>query len=56
MEKTNWFGFGFISLKPKKPNRTPIEKNQVKSEKTEPNRFELVFVKKTNRTEPKLSV
>jgi hypothetical protein len=36
------FGFGFISLKPKKPNRTQTEKNWKKTsqtKKTEPNRF-----------------
>ena len=59
------FGFGFISLKLKKPNRTQTEKNRaklaknrVKPEKTEPNRktkpnqFEPVFVLK-NQTELK---
>ena len=60
------FGFGFITKKPKKPNRTEIEKkpekkpsqtekNRAKTEKTrktEPNRFEPVFaLKKPNRTE-----
>jgi len=48
----NWpvrFGFGFISLKPKKLNRTETEKNRAK---TEPNWFEPVFVLK-NQTEPK---
>jgi hypothetical protein len=44
------FGFGFISLKPKKPNQTQTKKklekkpsqtrkNQAKTQKTEPNRF-----------------
>jgi hypothetical protein len=50
------FGFGFISLKPKKPNRTQIEKktepNWKKPSQTGTGRFELVFVLK-NRTEPK---
>ena len=59
--------FGFISKKPKKPNRTESKpeknraktrKNQAKTEKTEPNqktepnRFEPVLALK-NRTEPK---
>ena len=47
------FGFGFISLKLKKQNRT--KKNRAKTkpnQKTEPNRFEPVFILK-NRTEPK---
>ena len=51
------FGFGFISLKPKKPNRNESklrsEKNRAKTEsnwKTEPNQFEPVFGLK-NRTE-----
>jgi len=55
------FGFGFISKKPKKPNRTEtdkkLEKNRAKTGKnrantgkTEPNRFEPVFaLKKPNR-------
>jgi hypothetical protein len=30
-----WFGFGFISLKPKKPNRTGKKPSQTK--KTKPN-------------------
>jgi len=52
-----WFDFGFISLKPKKPNRTEPKPSQTRkkpsqTEKTEPNRFEPVFVLK-NRTEPK---
>jgi hypothetical protein len=38
------FGFGFITKKPKKPNRTETNK---KPEKTEPNRA------KTGKTEPK---
>jgi len=58
----NWpirFVFGFISKKPKKPNRTEpkptknrkkTEKTEPKPEKTEPNRFEPVFALK-NRTE-----
>jgi hypothetical protein len=55
------FGFGFISLKPKKSNRTEPkpeknwakpEKNRAKLKKTEQNWFEQVFVLK-NRTEPK---
>jgi hypothetical protein len=40
-----WFGFGFLSLKPKKQNQTKLKpkkpsqtrKIQVKPEKTEPN-------------------
>ena len=37
-KKTDRFGFGFISLKPKKPNRIQTEKkNQSKPEKTEQN-------------------
>ena len=39
-KKINWFGFGFISLKPKKLNWTQTEK------KTDPNQFEPVFVLK----------
>jgi hypothetical protein len=39
--------FGFISLK---PNRTQPKKNEPYRKKTEPNRFESVFVLK-NRTE-----
>jgi hypothetical protein len=31
------FGFGLISLKPKKLNRIQNQKNQAKPEKTEPN-------------------
>jgi hypothetical protein len=53
------FDFGFISKKPKKPNRTQTgkkpsqtRKTWAKTEKTEPNRFEPVFALK-NRTEPK---
>ena len=46
LKKTDRFSFGFISLKPKKPNRTQIEKkpsqtrkNRAKQEKqTESNR------------------
>ena len=52
----NWpVQFGFICLKPKKPNRTQTEENRAKpkkpiqTEKTDPNRFEPVFVLKTNR-------
>jgi len=60
------FDFSFISLKPKKPNRTEPEqkkpnqtgnkpsqtgKTKPNRKKTEPNRFEPVFVKK--QTEPK---
>ena len=56
-----WFDFGFISLKPKKPNRTELNSNRKKlekiepkpsqTEKTDPNRFESVVVqKKPNRT------
>jgi hypothetical protein len=56
-----WFGFGFISLKPKKqtesnPNRKKAEPNRKKTsqtkkiepkrEKNEPNRFEPVFILK----------
>jgi len=33
-KKTDRFGFGFISLKPKKPNRTQIEKNKKKTSQT----------------------
>ena len=51
MKKTGWFGFGFISIKLKKPNLTQTKKNQKKIEpnrkKTKPNRFEPVFVLKT---------
>jgi hypothetical protein len=60
--KTDRFGFGFISLKPKNRTELKSEKNQAKPEKnkpnrknrakTEPNRFEQVFVLK-NQTEPK---
>jgi hypothetical protein len=55
-----WFDFGFISLKPKKPNRNrkkpkpnwkKTEPKQSQTEKIEPNRFKPVFVLK-NRTEP----
>jgi len=51
------FGFGFISKKLRKSNRAELKpkKNQKKPSqtgKTEPNRFEPVFVLK-NRTEPK---
>ena len=42
------FGFGFITKKPKKPNRTETNK---KPEKTEPNRAK---TGKTEKTEPKL--
>jgi hypothetical protein len=46
------FGFGFTSLKPKKPNRTKTQKNRAKSEK---NRAKPVWTsfcsKKPNRTE-----
>jgi hypothetical protein len=49
-----WFGFGFIRLKLKKPNRTEkTESNWKKpsqTEKFEPSRFEPVFFLK-NRTE-----
>jgi hypothetical protein len=47
---TGSVSFGFISLKPKKPNRTESkpktqpEKNRAKPEKTEPNWFEPVSV------------
>jgi hypothetical protein len=41
-----WFGFGFISLKLKKPNRTQTEKTEP-NQKTESNRFESVLSKKT---------
>jgi len=37
-EKTDRFGFNFINLKPKKQNRTQIEKKPSKTEKTESNR------------------
>jgi len=53
-EKTDRFGFGFISLKPKKPNRTSTGKNQAKPvwtdfcpkkpNRTETDRFEPVLV------------
>jgi len=33
LKKTGQFSFGFISLKPKKPNRTQTEKNRAKSAK-----------------------
>jgi len=33
------FGFDFISLKPKKPNRTQTEKNRKKPSQTDLNRF-----------------
>jgi hypothetical protein len=62
-----WFGFGFISKKPKKrtetkknlktPSQTekmkPNQKNRAsQTGKTEPNQFEPVFaLKKPNRTE-----
>jgi hypothetical protein len=53
------FGFGFISLKLKKPNQTQTGKNRAKTKpnrkkpsQTESNQFEPVFVLK-NRTEPK---
>jgi hypothetical protein len=56
LKKTGQFSFGFISLKPKKPNRTQTEKNRAKSaknraktepnRKNEPNKFEPVFVLK----------
>ena len=51
-EKTNQFGFGFTSLKLKKPNRTEpkLKKKTSQTEKTKPNRVEPVFVQK-NRTE-----
>jgi hypothetical protein len=48
LKQTGRFGFGFISLKPKKPNQTQTEKNRKKNQaKTEPNRFKPVFVLKT---------
>jgi hypothetical protein len=41
-KKTSWFGFGFISLKLKKPNWTQTKKTRKKTEtnrkKTKPNR------------------
>ena len=48
------FGFGFISLKPKKSNRNRSQTGKKPSQprKTESNRFEPVFVLK-NRTKPK---
>ena len=41
------FGFGFITKKPKKPNRTETEKKPSKTEKTEPEPSQ------TEKTEPK---
>jgi hypothetical protein len=50
-KKTDKFGYGFISLKPKNQteinNRAKPEKNQAKLEKTKPNRKNLVKPKKT---------
>jgi len=43
------FGFGFISKKLKKPNRTPTEKNQ---KKTKPNQAKIE--PKPEKTEPKM--
>jgi hypothetical protein len=54
-EKTNWFGFSFISLKLKKPNRTQTKKTRAKPEKSSQtkkpsqNRVKPVFIlKKSN--------
>jgi len=53
-----WFGFGFISKKPKKPNRNrqktgkKTEPKQSQTEKTEPNRKTEPKPKKTEKTEP----
>jgi hypothetical protein len=44
-EKTDWFGFDFISLKLKKPNQTEPEKK-----KTEPNRKKPSQTKKSSQT------
>jgi hypothetical protein len=45
------FGFGFISKKLKKPNRTPTEKNQ---KKTKPNQAKTGKNRaKNEKTEPK---
>jgi hypothetical protein len=40
---TGWFGFGFISLKPKKLNSTQTKKTEPNRKKTEPNLFKPVF-------------
>jgi hypothetical protein len=40
----------FISLKPKKPNRTQIEKNLAKPGKTEPNRKKPSQAEKLSKT------
>jgi hypothetical protein len=49
--KTSWFGFGFISLKLKKPNQTQTGKkpNQTGKNQAKP----VLVLKKPNRTEPK---
>jgi hypothetical protein len=49
-----WFWFFKPGTEKTEPNlnRKKLEKNRAKTEKTEPNRFEPVFVLK-NRTEPK---
>jgi len=47
-KKTSRFDFDFISLKPKKPNRTQTEKNRVKLKKPIQTGF---CPKKPNRTE-----
>jgi len=47
-----WFGFGFINLKPKKPNKTQTKKpeknesNQKKNESNKKNQIKLVFILK----------
>jgi len=50
LKKIDRFDFGFISLKPKKPNRTQTEKKPSQTgkkpsqtEKTKPTQFEPVF-------------
>jgi hypothetical protein len=51
-KKTYQFGFGFISLKPKKPNRTQTEKNREKNRAKPENPSQTGFCpKKLNRTE-----
>jgi hypothetical protein len=42
-----WFGFGFINLKLKKPNRTQTEKKSSQTRKTEPNKKQSSQTEKT---------